>query len=76
VSAAPSPVDVLREVAFRIERGNPDPDELAALVVVLTALRARVATDDRAIEPSAPRATWDQSGNGYRSPLAWVTQGT
>ena len=73
MSAAPSPADVLREAAFRVVRGNPDPDELAALVAVLTVLRARAeAADDAVAEPCAPRATWDRTGNGYRSPLAWV----
>ncbi|WP_327695932.1 acyl-CoA carboxylase subunit epsilon [Streptomyces sp. NBC_00459] len=75
MSAAPSGADVLREAAFRVVRGNPDPDELGALVAVLTALRAR-ATDDAAAGPAVPRANWDRAGNGYRGPLAWVGQGS
>ncbi|WP_405618659.1 acyl-CoA carboxylase subunit epsilon [Streptomyces sp. NBC_00076] len=72
MSAAPPPADVLREAAFRVVRGNPDPSELAALVAVLTVLRARAGTTDDDAGPAAPRATWDRAGNGYRSPLAWV----
>ncbi|MFE2069752.1 MULTISPECIES: acyl-CoA carboxylase subunit epsilon [unclassified Streptomyces] len=71
MSAAPPPTDVLREAAFRVVRGNPDADELAALVAVLTILRARARADGDPAGPSAPRATWDRAGNGYRSPLAW-----
>ncbi|MFF4257603.1 acyl-CoA carboxylase subunit epsilon [Streptomyces sp. NPDC001663] len=62
--------------AFRVVRGNPDPDELAALVAVLTVLHTRAATADDAPAPTAPRATWDRAGNGYSSPLAWVVQRT
>ncbi|MCX5286555.1 MULTISPECIES: acyl-CoA carboxylase subunit epsilon [unclassified Streptomyces] len=65
--------DVLREAAFRVVRGDPTPDELGALMAVLTVLRARAeAADDAVAEPCAPRASWDRAGNGYRSPLAWV----
>lgn len=67
----PAPADLLREAAFRVVRGHPAPEELAALAAVLTAFRARAADDD-ATEPPAPRASWDRAGNGYRSPLAWV----
>jgi len=65
--------DVLHEAAFRVVRGDPTPDELGALVAVLSVLRARAeAADDAAAEPRAPRASWDRAGNGYCGPLAWV----
>nr|WP_203729262.1 acyl-CoA carboxylase epsilon subunit [Streptomyces sp. SID12501] len=58
-------------------RGEPTPDELGALVAVLTALRARTETaaagdDTSGAGAAVPRAAWDRGGNGYRSPLAWV----
>ncbi|NDZ78735.1 acyl-CoA carboxylase subunit epsilon [Streptomyces sp. SID10853] len=71
MSAATAP-DVLREAAFRVVRGNPTPDELAALVAVLTAtLQARAAVCDDA--PVAPaRVEWDRPAGAYCSPLAWA----
>ncbi|MCX5266371.1 acyl-CoA carboxylase subunit epsilon [Streptomyces sp. NBC_00199] len=69
----PSPSDALREAAFRVVRGNPDPDELAALACVLTVLRARAESGaGDAAGPAAVRANWDRAGHGYRGPLAWV----
>ncbi|TKS98728.1 acyl-CoA carboxylase epsilon subunit [Streptomyces lasalocidi] len=72
---AAGPLELLREAAFRVVRGNPDADELAALVAVLVALYGRAdagagAADDAA--GAAPRATWDRAGHAYHSPLAWV----
>jgi nucleoid-associated protein YgaU len=74
---AAGPLELLREAAFRVVRGNPDADELAALVAVLVALHGRSdaaagagAADDAA--GAAPRATWDRAGHAYHSPLAWV----
>ncbi|MEU3295802.1 acyl-CoA carboxylase epsilon subunit [Streptomyces longwoodensis] len=76
---AAGPLELLREAAFRVVRGNPDADELAALVAVLVALHGRAdagggagagAADDAA--GAAPRATWDRAGHAYHSPLAWV----
>ncbi|MFJ5266223.1 acyl-CoA carboxylase epsilon subunit [Streptomyces sp. NPDC088387] len=71
-NTAPLPADVLREAAFRVVRGEPSPDELAALVAVLTAVRARAAAAGPAAEPAVPRATWDRAQNGYHGPLAWT----
>jgi len=72
-SGVPSPADAPREAAFRVVRGNPDADELAALACVLTVLRARAESGaGEAAGPIAGRANWDRAGNGYRGPLAWV----
>ena len=51
------PADAVGELlaALRIERGNPGPEELAALTVVLTHLSAPVAG---APGPPAPRSRW------------------
>ncbi|MEU8928427.1 acyl-CoA carboxylase subunit epsilon [Streptomyces sp. NPDC048409] len=72
MSAAPTSADMLREAAFRVVRGDPGPDELAALVAVLSVLRARAESAAEPAGPAVPRATWDRAGNAYRSPLAWV----
>ncbi|MET9118614.1 MULTISPECIES: acyl-CoA carboxylase epsilon subunit [Streptomyces] len=71
---AAGPRELLREAAFRVVRGNPDADELAALVAVLVALhgRADAAGTDGGAAGAAPRATWDRAGHAWRSPLAWV----
>ncbi|MEU5182174.1 acyl-CoA carboxylase epsilon subunit [Streptomyces longwoodensis] len=71
---AAGPRELLREAAFRVVRGNPDADELAALVAVLVALhgRADAAGADGDAAGAAPRATWDRAGHAWRSPLAWV----
>ncbi|MEU5255516.1 acyl-CoA carboxylase epsilon subunit [Streptomyces longwoodensis] len=72
---AAGPRELLREAAFRVVRGNPDADELAALVAVLVALHGRADVADGAAGDAAgaaPRATWDRAGHAWRSPLAWV----
>ncbi|MFB6679592.1 acyl-CoA carboxylase subunit epsilon [Streptomyces sp. NPDC056390] len=64
--------DVLREAAFHVVRGNPAPEELAALVAVLTAT-LRSGADAGEVAPVVPaRAEWDRPADGYRSPLAWA----
>ncbi|MGW4387881.1 acyl-CoA carboxylase subunit epsilon [Streptomyces sp. NPDC004685] len=71
--SAASGSDVLREAAFHVVRGNPTPDELAALVAVLTAtLRSRADAGEDALVVPAARAQWDRPADGYRSPLAWA----
>ncbi|MEU3513429.1 acyl-CoA carboxylase epsilon subunit [Streptomyces longwoodensis] len=73
---AAGPLELLREAAFRVVRGNPDADELAALVAVLVALHGRAdaaaAGDTGDAAGAAARATWDRAGHAWRSPLAWV----
>ncbi|WP_432509898.1 acyl-CoA carboxylase subunit epsilon [Kineococcus lubricus] len=50
------PVDVAELLGtLRIERGNPGPEELAALTVVLTSRLRRPATVEAA---PAPRSRW------------------
>ena len=41
--------------SLRIERGHPEPEELAALTVVLTTQLARPVS---APQPAAPRSRW------------------
>lgn len=72
MSAVPSTAGVLGEAAFRVVRGNPGPDELAALVAVVSVVRARAAAAHETAGPVTPRATWDRTGDTYSSPLAWV----
>lgn len=65
--------DVLRAAAFRVVRGNPTPDELAALVAVLTvSLRSREGADAGDTPVAPARADWDRPADGWRSPLAWA----
>ncbi|POM22547.1 hypothetical protein BTM25_54970 [Actinomadura rubteroloni] len=56
---------------IRVVRGAADADDLAALTVVLLALRRRAATG---AEPPrrAPRAVWRHGDPGYVSPTAWA----
>ncbi|GAA1349613.1 acyl-CoA carboxylase subunit epsilon [Streptomyces beijiangensis] len=61
--------DVLREASFRVVRGDPTPDELAALVAVLT-LTLRPCDEPVCVAPA--RAEWDRPADTYRSPLAWA----
>nr|AEM44226.1 SimX2-like protein [uncultured bacterium] len=58
-------------VRFRVERGNPDPDELAALAVVLLA-RCAAAPGEFAGEERRT-ATWrrPERAPGHRTPRSW-----
>ena len=44
--------------ALRIERGHPEPEELAALTVVLTSRLSRTAEVDQVTQVVAPRSRW------------------
>jgi len=63
---------------IRVLRGNPDPAELAALVLVLMTLRSRSA---RTVVPSTVggsgrrRAGWLDVRRGYRAPGSWARHG-
>lgn len=65
---------LLREATFHVVHGNPTPDELAAVVAVLTAtLRSCADAADADDAPVAcARAAWDRPVATYRSPLAWA----
>ncbi|MGW1223886.1 acyl-CoA carboxylase epsilon subunit [Streptomyces sp. NPDC001478] len=57
---------------LRIERGTPDADELAAvLLVLLTATRTVEASTGDTLTPH-PRSRWGPS-RGWRPPGAWPT---
>jgi hypothetical protein len=67
--------DVLREAAFRVVRGNPTSDELAALIAVLTlTLHScdEAGDGDGTACATSARAEWDRPADCYRSPLAWA----
>ncbi|GAQ53034.1 acyl-CoA carboxylase epsilon subunit [Streptomyces acidiscabies] len=51
-------------IEIRIEKGEADDEELAALTALLMARAARPAPSD-----SAPRAHWRH--HGFRSPNSW-----
>ncbi|WP_149259079.1 acyl-CoA carboxylase subunit epsilon [Actinomadura sp. K4S16] len=54
---------------LRVVRGDPSPEELAALVAVLTA-RARAAAASRAAAgPGAPPSRWADRSRLVRAPL-------
>jgi hypothetical protein len=74
VSDATPPAGVPLEAAIQVVRGDPTPDELAALVAVLTAMRGRAAPEGDPRPEPASRATWDRAEHDYHSPLAWVVE--
>ncbi|WP_353964035.1 acyl-CoA carboxylase subunit epsilon [Streptomyces canus] len=55
---------------LRIVRGAPSPDELAALVTVLTALSTRPAPG-KTCRNDQVRAHWDRSWRVHPSPGSW-----
>jgi hypothetical protein len=54
---------------LRVERGDPDAEELAALVVVLAALAALAARE----APPDERPAW--TGQGWQPETAWRFSG-
>lgn len=56
--------------ALRVERGHASEEELAAITVVLLALRAG-GTTDAGGRPGAGRARWRNGPDGYRAPHSW-----
>jgi hypothetical protein len=76
--SAADPVAGTGKPVVRVLRGNPDPAELAALVVALTlaSRRARIAvpgmTDDGGRRPPG----WLDRHSGYRAPGSWARRGT
>ena len=60
---------------LRVVRGNPTPDELAALVAVITTRAAASTADDR-----FPRSLYADPASSHRTPVrvsdgAWVASG-
>lgn len=55
--------------ALRVERGQASEEELAAITVVLLALRAGGTAG--AGRPGAVRARWRNGPDGYRAPHSW-----
>ncbi|MEU6714076.1 acyl-CoA carboxylase epsilon subunit [Nonomuraea sp. NPDC046802] len=59
---------------IQIIRGNPDPEQVAALVIALAALAGR----RRAAEPArlpAAAPSWPEHSGGHRPPDAWTSRG-
>lgn len=57
----------MTEPSIRVVRGEPTDEELAALTVVLLALRDSCATP----VPARELATWRGEHGRYRSPVSW-----
>jgi hypothetical protein len=56
------------DVLLRVERGNPDDTELAALAAVLGLLWT---ADREAHEGSQPGPRWWRRGDAYAAPGSW-----
>ncbi|MEU6540488.1 acyl-CoA carboxylase subunit epsilon [Streptomyces sp. NPDC047000] len=56
--------------ALRVERGQASEEELAAITVVLLALRAG-GTTDAGGRPGAGRARWRNGPDTYKAPHSW-----
>lgn len=64
---------------IRVLRGNPDPAELAALVVVLMTLNsrsARMAVPSPTHNSGRRQPGWLDGHHGYRAPGSWARHGT
>ncbi|HEU5332061.1 MAG TPA: acyl-CoA carboxylase subunit epsilon [Actinocrinis sp.] len=61
---------------LRVLRGNPNPAEVAALIVALAHVRARNAAEadrDAGDAHLPPSASWDRPQPvSYRSPASWM----
>jgi len=59
---------------LRVLRGNPNPAEVAALIVALAHVRARNAAQAEAGDAHLPTsASWDRPQPvSYRSPASWM----
>ena len=62
-SGEPTPEE--RRALFRVVRGTPTDEELAALTVVVAALASAPST-----APAVPRSAWNDPANRLRRPLA------
>jgi acyl-CoA carboxylase epsilon subunit-like protein len=59
------------ESALRVERGHASEEELAAITIVLLALRTAATAAARRVRPGPGRARWRNGPDGYRSPRSW-----
>ncbi|MEU3838462.1 acyl-CoA carboxylase epsilon subunit [Streptomyces sp. NPDC028635] len=59
------------EFAVRIERGQADDEELAALTVALLALRARRAATSRVTTRPVDGVRWWKRADAYQAPCSW-----
>ncbi|MFF4911238.1 acyl-CoA carboxylase epsilon subunit [Streptomyces sp. NPDC001260] len=57
------------EALFRVERGNPDDVELAALATVLLALSAAGRESGEGL--STPDVRWWRQSDAYTAPGSW-----
>lgn len=58
------------EVAgFRVVAGSPTADELAAVVAVLQVAQLQWEAERHTLDAGHPRAAWNASARGLRSPL-------
>ncbi|MFF0594260.1 acyl-CoA carboxylase epsilon subunit [Streptomyces antibioticus] len=61
------------DAVVRVVRGAPGPDELAAVVAVLTALRAAGACSGRTAAQGPARAVWPDADRLFtRAASAWT----
>ncbi|WEP01112.1 acyl-CoA carboxylase subunit epsilon (plasmid) [Streptomyces sp. FXJ1.172] len=57
------------QTVLRVERGHADEEELAAIAVVLLALRA--CGQEASEQPEPAGWSWWKRPNGYASPDSW-----
>ncbi|MFP3989100.1 acyl-CoA carboxylase epsilon subunit [Streptomyces sp. E11-3] len=57
---------------LRVVRGNPEPDEIAALTAVLAHFSAARAASDSTATSTAPRPAYWPDPSGYRAPADWT----
>ena len=72
--SAADPVAGTGKPVIRVLRGNPDPAELAALVVALAlaSRRARIAVPGGADDGGRRPPGWPDGHRGYRAPGSWA----
>ncbi|HYZ52364.1 MAG TPA: acyl-CoA carboxylase epsilon subunit [Streptosporangiaceae bacterium] len=76
--SAADPVAGTGKPVIRVLRGNPDPAELAALVVALAlaSQRARIAVPAATGDGGRWPPGWLGGHRGYRAPGSWARHGT
>jgi Acyl-CoA carboxylase epsilon subunit len=78
VVSAAGPVAGTGKPVVRVLRGNPDPAELAALVVALAlaSQAGRIAVPGTADDGGRRPPGWLDGHRGYRAPGSWARRGT